>query len=164
MFFKTNMERTEQRDGSIIYNLHIQLKHWQGGFAGKGRIKIATQRSGKHPEADQTDVKERALRGSRFSLEGGGGVTASEQVWAEGSHHGTTLEWYGTEWKSHDGRRFPLIDRHPGEATHTTTDSITDLNSFLVRFIYVCLYFLSSFIRKCFIARVVWGDRSASRL
>lgn len=45
LFFKTNMDRTEQCDCGIIYNLHIQLKHWQGGSAGKGRIKKTQQKA-----------------------------------------------------------------------------------------------------------------------
>lgn len=38
LFFETNIR--EQYDCSNIYNLHIHLKHWQGGSAGKGGTKI----------------------------------------------------------------------------------------------------------------------------
>lgn len=57
LFFETNMERTEQRDCSIIYNLHIQLKHWQKRFCRQRKNKTTTKRTCKHPEADQTDVR-----------------------------------------------------------------------------------------------------------
>lgn len=76
------------------------------------------------------------------------------------------VEWDSrcTEWKSYDGR-LALMDTHPGETIpYTKTDSITDFYSVTSLLFQLCFYVRSSFIRKCFIVDVVWGDHSAPSL
>lgn len=71
----------------------------------------------------------------------------------KGSNNGTNLKQNGT--KSHDGRRFPLLCSHRqaprgGEPTHQ--DRQHQGFQFLTLFFFqLRFYFLSSFIRKCFI-------------
>lgn len=168
LFFKTNMDRTEQCDCSIIYNLHIQLKRWQGGCPGRGGIKTTTKRSCKHPDADQTGVQIMSPTGFHWET----GITASVQVWADGLKNGRNLQRNGTAG-AQNGKVMMGGDfshrQAPREVTpHIKTDSITDFSSLLVCFVcvFVCAVFLLSFkfIRKCFNAEVVWGNHCASHL
>lgn len=129
--------------------------HIRAVLQAKGRIKSPNK---KHREADQTGY---LLRG------GGGGVTASVQVWAEGvkqwykSMNGTA--WGGAECKSLDGEVMssPVEagSEQPtrgeegggGEDPHQARQTASQIyNSLLVLFVAFRV-FLSSFIRKCFI-------------
>lgn len=163
------MERTEHRDCSIIYNLHIQLKHWQEVLQAKGRIKNHNKKNLRASRSRSNRCPNNApYRGAGFYSKKRG-VTASVHVWAEGGsnngtnqkRNGTAGGGEGTEWKSHDGRWFPLLRRlalidppRGGDPAHHDRQHHGFSISLLVCF---CFHFLSSFIRKCFIAKVAWG-------
>lgn len=159
LFFKTNMDRTEQCDCSIIYNLHIQLKHWQGGSAGEGRIKNHNK---KHPEADQSGVQITSPTGFHWKR----GITAS--VWADGLNNGTNLYrnrtvgaqngkvMMGGDFLSQTGTR-------GGDPTHQDRQHH---NSLLVCFLCVSVFLFSFKFYQEVLQR--WsgfgGDHSASHL
>lgn len=121
LFFKINMERREQRDSSIIYNLHIQLKTLTRRFCRQKKdknhngnnLRASRSRSNRCP-----NNKPYRVAGFHWGR-GGGGL---QPVCRSGQRGHTVVrilsgmgQWGGgAEWKSHNGRWFPLIDRHPG--------------------------------------------------
>lgn len=123
LFFKTNMERREQRDSSIIYNLHIQLKTLTRRFCRQKKdknhngnnLRASRSRSNRCPNNKPYRVAGFHWgwgRGGYSQCAGlGRGVIPWYESWAEWDGEGGVG---GAEWKSHNGRWFPLIDRHPG--------------------------------------------------
>lgn len=65
-------ERTDQGDCSHIYNLHIQLKHWQEALKGEGGIKLTTELTSIQKQNRQISTQ-RAQWGSSRLLAGRGG-------------------------------------------------------------------------------------------
>lgn len=133
----TERERAiEQCDCGVIYNLHIQLKHWAGGFFEPRRNEIhdKTQRkTHKIKVSCRRRERRRRTRGRGYS-------------WCAGS---SSSEGRG-QWRAAQGGGSP----DGGWRTHTHTHTYTSLHCCFCQLVSTLC---SSVIRKCFKAKVVLG-------
>lgn len=118
VFLPDKQRKKKKRDCSIIYNLHIQLKHWLRGSAGKGRRKNTTRKTCKHPEADSTEYQAYWVVG--FYWRKGEGVRVSVQVRADGveQRYKSKAEWDRKDFLSCGGELLSTPPRGGDPSRH----------------------------------------------
>lgn len=141
LFFRTNMDRTEQWDCSYYLQFAHSVETLTRKFSGQRvqnnnnkKNKLATKMSRKHPEADWSGVWQ-TLTGLHWKK----GITAS--AWGGGFNNDAMG---GGGWKKSQREAVSSHSQAPGEMTpppRIKTNSITDFNSLLLCFVWVILFF-----------------------
>lgn len=127
LIFKTNMDRTER---CITYNLHSQLKHRWGGIKSTTKSILRASRSRSNTCPDNKPWGPGGLQPvCRSGQRGWNSVRVFGGNGTVGAQNG----------ESHDGRWFPLIDRHQGGWPHTSRQH----HRFLFFVLCVCVLLFS---------------------